>query len=117
LADRADRATARDLVLVNPEIDPLGAELESGWEGCLSIPGLRGVVPRHARIGYRGLTADGRTVEREATGLHARVVQHEVDHLNGILYPMRMPDLRQLAFESELKHHVRAVEASEEDDA
>jgi peptide deformylase len=103
------------VVLINPEIEPQGDAREPGWEGCLSIPGLRGVVPRHARIGYRGLTPDGRTIEREATGLHARVVQHEVDHLDGILFPMRMPDLRQLVFESELKHHVAAA-APEEDE-
>jgi peptide deformylase len=108
----ADRAP---YVLINPEIEPLDDALEPGWEGCLSIPGLRGVVPRFARIGYRGLTPDGRTIEREASGLHARVVQHEVDHLEGILYPMRMTDLRQLAFESELKHHLAAVAAPEDD--
>jgi peptide deformylase len=114
--EERDEARGRaPLALINPEIEPLGDALEPGWEGCLSIPGLRGVVPRHARIGYRGLAPDGRTVEREASGLHARVIQHEVDHLNGILYPMRMPDLRHLAFESELKHHVRAAEASGED--
>ena len=91
------------VALINPEIEPLDAALEFGLEGCLSIPGIRGVVPRHARIGYRGLAPDGRPIEREATGLHARVVQHEVDHLDGILFPMRMPDLRQLTFESELR--------------
>jgi len=92
------------VALINPEIEPLDETLQVGLEGCLSIPGLRGLVPRHARIGYRGLTPEGRTIEREAEGLHARVIQHEVDHLNGILFPMRMPDLRQLAFESELRH-------------
>jgi peptide deformylase len=111
-----DQAPGRTPVaLINPEIEPLDDVREPGWEGCLSIPGLRGVVPRHARIGYRGLAPDGRTIEREATGLHARVVQHEVDHLDGILFPMRMPDLRQLAFESELKHHVAAATAPEAD--
>jgi peptide deformylase len=94
------------IALINPEIEPLEPGLESGWEGCLSIPGLRGVVPRFARIGYRGLTPEGRTLEREAQGLHARVVQHEVDHLDGVLYPMRMPDLHQLTFETELKYFV-----------
>ena len=101
---RAEAQGRPPLALINPEIDPLDDALEPGWEGCLSIPGLRGVVPRYARIGYRGLTLDGRAIEREAEGLHARVVQHEVDHLDGILYPMRMPDLRQLTFETELKH-------------
>jgi peptide deformylase len=94
----------RPIALVNPEIEPLDDALEPGWEGCLSIPGLRGVVPRNRRIAYRGLTLDGRTIEREAQGLHARVVQHEVDHLDGILYPMRMPDLSRLSFETELRH-------------
>jgi peptide deformylase len=99
--------------LINPEIEPLDDALEPGWEGCLSVPGLRGVVPRYRRIGYRGLTLDGRTIEREAQGLHARVVQHEVDHLDGILYPMRMPDLSRLSFETELRHFVAESEEGE----
>ena len=103
-AEARGEAPARPPVaLINPEIEPLDDALEPGLEGCLSIPGIRGVVPRHARIGYRGLAPDGRLIEREASGLHARVVQHEVDHLDGILFPMRMPDLRQLTFESELR--------------
>ncbi len=102
------------VVLINPVIEPLAEEIEEGWEGCLSIPGLRGIVPRFAQIGYRGMTPEGRMIEREARGLHARVVQHEVDHLDGILYPMRMTDLRLLSFESELKHLIEAeVEAEE----
>jgi peptide deformylase len=112
--DRAEVQGRRPLILLNPEIEPLGDALESGWEGCLSIPGLRGVVPRHARIGYRGLTLEGRVIEREAQGLHARVVQHEVDHLDGILYPMRMPDLRQLTFDTELKYFVAQSDDEEE---
>ena len=111
--DRAEVQGCRPLALINPEIEPLDDVLELGWEGCLSIPGLRGAVPRHARIGYRGLTLEGRAIEREAQGLHARVVQHEVDHLDGILYPMRMPDLRQLTFETELKHFVGRSEEEE----
>lgn len=103
----------RPIVLINPEIEPLDDTLEPGWEGCLSIPGLRGVVPRYRRIGYRGLMLDGRTIEREAEGLHARVVQHEVDHLDGILYPMRMPDLSHLIFETELKHFVAQTDEGE----
>jgi peptide deformylase len=99
--------------LINPVVEPLGEAIVPGLEGCLSIPGLRGIVPRHAQIGYRGMTPDGRVIEREAGGLHARVVQHEVDHLDGILYPMRMRDLRQLSFESELKHFA-ATEVEEE---
>jgi peptide deformylase len=109
---RDDAPDRLPIALINPEIEPLDAALELGLEGCLSIPGIRGPVPRHARIGYRGLAPDGRTIEREASGLHARVVQHEVDHLNGILFPMRMPDLRQLAFESELRHLAVATEAA-----
>jgi peptide deformylase len=103
----------RPIALINPEIEPLDATLESDFEGCLSIPGLRGIVPRYRRIGYRGLGADGRPIEREADGLHARVVQHEVDHLDGILYPMRMPDLRYLSFESELRHLAAELEQQE----
>jgi peptide deformylase len=101
---RDDAPDAPPVVLINPVIEPLGEAIEEGWEGCLSIPGLRGIVPRFAHIGYRGLTPEGKVLEREARGLHARVVQHEVDHLDGILYPLRMIDLRELAFESELKH-------------
>jgi peptide deformylase len=100
--------------LINPVIEPLDDAIVPGLEGCLSIPGLRGIVPRHARIGYRGLTPDGNVIEREANGLHARVVQHEVDHLDGILYPMRMPDLRDLTFESELRHFAAADVEEEE---
>ncbi|HEY6134976.1 MAG TPA: peptide deformylase [Rubrivivax sp.] len=89
-------------VLINPVITPLDAEVEEGWEGCLSVPGLRGVVPRHARIRYTGFDPQGRRIEREAEGFHARVVQHECDHLIGRLYPTRMTDLRQLGFTSVL---------------
>jgi peptide deformylase len=113
-ADRAEAQGRRPRALINPEIEPLDDTPVLDWEGCLSIPGLRGVVPRYARIGYRGLTPDGRAIEREAEGLHARVVQHEVDHLDGILYPMRMPDLRQLTFETELKYFVSQSDGEEE---
>jgi peptide deformylase len=85
-------------VLVNPVIEPLGAEEEEGWEGCLSVPGMRGWVPRIARIRYRGLDAHGAPIEREAGGFHARVVQHECDHLDGILYPRRIRDLTRFGF-------------------
>jgi peptide deformylase len=85
-------------VLVNPYIDPLGAAEEEGWEGCLSVPGLRGVVPRWQRIRYRGFDAQGQPIEREAEGFHARVVQHECDHLLGILYPMRVRDFARFGF-------------------
>lgn len=89
-------------VLVNPSIQPLTEELEYGWEGCLSVPGMRGLVPRPARIRYRGTDQYGAPIEREATGFHARVVQHEVDHIDGVLYPMRIVDMRHFGFESEL---------------
>ena len=89
-------------VLCNPVIEPLSGELVEGWEGCLSVPGLRGVVPRHARIRYHGFDAHGRPLEREADGFHARVVQHECDHLIGRLYPTRMTDLTKLGFTSVL---------------
>ena len=112
--DAEERGAAQvrpPMALINPEIEPLDEALEPGLEGCLSIPGLRGVVPRHAHIGYRGLGLDGRPIEREARGLHARVVQHEVDHLDGVLFPMRMADLRQLTFDSELRHFAAGLPA------
>ena len=89
-------------VLVNPVITPLSADEEEGWEGCLSVPGLRGLVPRCSRIRYRGFDAAGQPIEREAEGFHARVVQHECDHLIGRLYPTRMRDLTKLGFTSVL---------------
>ena len=108
----AERTTGRqydlpqDLtVLVNPVIEPLPGPVELGWEGCLSIPGLRGAVPRHSRIRYRGATPEGGTVEREVEGFHARVVQHECDHLDGFLYPQRMTDHGLLMFLEEWQRH------------
>jgi len=89
-------------VLLNPVIEPLSGEQVEGWEGCLSVPGLRGVVPRFSRIRYRGFDVDGKPLEREADGFHARVVQHECDHLIGRLYPTRMTDLTKLGFTSVL---------------
>jgi peptide deformylase len=89
-------------VLVNPKIVMLTREIEEDWEGCLSVPGMRGVVPRYTRLRYSGFDADGNPIEREATGFHARVVQHECDHLDGILYPQRMTDLSKLGFIEEL---------------
>jgi peptide deformylase len=85
-------------ILVNPELEPLPGGLEEGWEGCLSVPGLRGVVERHANLRYRGFDLDGRPIERVASGFHARVVQHECDHLDGILYPMRVKDYTRFGF-------------------
>ena len=90
-------------VLVNPEIEPLGDEREIGWEGCLSVPGMRGLVPRHTRIRYRGFDVFGNPIEREASGFHARVVQHECDHLDGILYPQRIEDFTNFGFIEELR--------------
>lgn len=89
-------------VLINPVITPVDDEIVNGWEGCLSVPGLRGEVPRHARIRYCGFDAQGRPIEREAEGFHARVVQHECDHLIGRLYPTRMADLTKLGYTSVL---------------
>ncbi len=91
-------------VLVNPEIEILDPEREDGWEACLSVPGLCGKVPRYKRIRYRGESPDGKVIEREAEGFHARVVQHECDHLDGVLYPLRMEDLGTLMFSSEIEN-------------
>ena len=85
-------------VLVNPVLEMLSDELEDGWEGCLSVPGLRGVVPRHVRLKYSGHDLMGNRIERVAEGFHARVVQHECDHLRGILYPMRIKDFSRFGF-------------------
>lgn len=89
-------------VLINPELSPLDEQMEEGWEGCLSVPGMRGLVPRHACLRYRGFDAQGQLIDRSVEGFHARVVQHEVDHLDGILYPFRIPDLRQFGFSETL---------------
>lgn len=89
-------------VLINPEIEPIDDEIGLGWEGCLSIPELRAVVPRAIRLRYRGVDCDGNPVEGEATHFHARVLQHEYDHLDGILYPMRVTDFRYFGFNTEL---------------
>lgn len=90
-------------VLINPVIEAMSPDKELGWEGCLSVPGLRGAVPRFSQIRYRGLSESGDAIDREATGFHARVVQHECDHLDGILYPARMTDLSLLHFVSEMR--------------
>ena len=104
-ADRTDgEGETPETVLFNPEIEPLSDELVLGWEGCLSVPGLRGLVPRHPRIGYRGFLPDGTLIEAEASGFLARVIQHEVDHLDGTLYVDRMHDLRLLVCEEEMDH-------------
>lgn len=92
-------------VLINPEIEPVGDEIVDGWEGCLSIPGLQGVVPRWNKIRYRGLNEQGEEVETIAGGFHARVVQHEYDHLIGVMYPERMEDMTLLGFNEELREN------------
>jgi peptide deformylase len=99
-------ATAPLTVLINPVIEILGTETEGGWEGCLSLPGLRGFVERPSHIRYSGFDLEGRRFERDAIGFHACVAQHECDHLDGILYPQRIRDLRKFVFESEFKYWV-----------
>jgi peptide deformylase len=89
-------------VLINPKITVNSKQMESGWEGCLSVPGMRGMVDRYAHISYRGFDAFGNLIEREVEGFHARVVQHECDHLDGILYPSRIKDMRYFGFEDVL---------------
>ncbi len=98
-------------VLINPVIEPLSDEVEEGWEGCLSVPGLRGRVPRYTHIRYSGFDQFGVKIDREVRDFHARVVQHECDHLDGILYPQRMSDMRAFGFEAELE---KAAEAENE---
>ena len=91
-----------DTVLINPTLTPLGNDMEEGWEGCLSVPGLRGWVPRYARLKYSGYDERGKRFVREVSGFHARVVQHECDHLDGVLYPMRMRDFTRFGFNEAL---------------
>jgi len=97
-----DAEEVPDTVLINPVLTPLGEQKEEGWEGCLSVPGMRGWVPRYVRLRYRGCDALGTPFEREVSGFHARVVQHEVDHLDGVLYPMRIRDLTKFGFNEAL---------------
>jgi len=110
----AERVTEREddsplglTALINPVIEPLSNEIERGWEGCLSVPGMMGEVPRHAEVRYSGFDLDGRPIQRSAVGFHARVVQHECDHLDGLLYPMRMEDLTRFGFETEMRRLIR----------
>ena len=98
-----DAQAVPETILINPVIIPLDESTEEAWEGCLSLPGLRGLVPRYSHIKYSGFNAQGEPFETEASGFHARVVQHECDHLDGILYPQRMKDLRQFAYTEELE--------------
>ena len=95
-----DAPAVPETVLINPVLTPLSEEMDEQFEGCLSVPGLRGVVPRYTRLHYEGVDQDGRPIVRDAEGFHARVVQHEVDHLLGILYPMRITDFSQFGFTS-----------------
>ena len=113
IARRGDTEEVEPLVIVNPVLEPIGEELVSELEGCLSIPGLRGKVPRHRHVGYSGLDLEGRPIAGEAKDFFARVLQHEVDHLDGILFLMRMTDLRSLSTLGEL-HHQLSDEAPEE---
>ena len=108
-AEEAADGEAPLTALVNPSFEPIGDEVELDWEGCLSIPGLTGAVPRYARIRYRGTSPEGQAIEREARGFHARVVQHEIDHLDGILYTMRMDDLGMLCFSDEMHRFAEAA--------
>ena len=103
--------TAPLTVLINPVIEVADPATDGGWEGCLSVPGLRGWVERPGHIRYAGYDTEGRRIVRAAKGFHARVVQHECDHLDGVLYPQRMRDLRKLLFESELQHWLEKTEA------
>ena len=93
-----DAEEVPDTVLINPVLDPIGEEMEEGWEGCLSVPGLRGMVPRYLHLHYSGFDERGARIERNVEGFHARVVQHECDHLEGILYPMRVRDFSRFGF-------------------
>ena len=105
-----DRPIVPPTVLINPVITPLGPEEEEDWEGCLSVPGLRGVVPRWSRIRYTGLDETGQAIDRTVDGFHARVVQHECDHLIGKLYPMRVRDFTRFGFTDVLFPGISAVE-------
>jgi len=93
-----DAEEVPDTVLINPVITPIGEEIEEAWEGCLSVQGMRGVVPRFKRLHYRGFDESGQAIDRSVEGFHARVVQHECDHLDGILYPMRIRDMSKFGF-------------------
>ena len=97
-------------ILINPVLTPLGSEEEEGWEGCLSVPGLRGWVPRHRHLRYQGVDPSGASIDRIVEGFHARVVQHEVDHLDGILYPQRIRDMTRFGFQDVLFPGQAAIE-------
>jgi len=99
--------------LVNPVLTPLSPDMEEGWEGCLSVPGMRGVVPRYLKLRYAGFSPEGRRIERVCEAFHARVVQHECDHLDGILYPMRVRDFRQFGFTDVLFPELSAADIAD----
>jgi peptide deformylase len=99
-------------ILINPTITPIGTAMEEGWEGCLSVPGLRGLVDRYQQLRYTGYDQTGKPIDRTVSGFHARVVQHECDHLDGILYPMRLKDMRLLGFEDALFPDLTKAEAA-----
>jgi len=100
-------------VLINPKLTPIGKAMDEDWEGCLSVPGMRGLVPRHTRLRYQGFDIAGKPIDRTVEDFHARVVQHEVDHLDGVLYPQRIRDMRQFGFTEELD---AAFEDEDEDE-
>ena len=104
-------------VLINPKLTPIGTEMDEDWEGCLSVPGLRGLVPRYVRLRYQGFDIVGKPIDRTVNGFHARVVQHEVDHLDGVLYPQRIEDMRQFGFVEELDAAFDDDEADEESES
>ena len=117
----ADEEDAKDLtVLINPVIEPIvengDDEVEVGWESCLSLPGLTGAVPRYTQIRYTGLTPEGEEFEREAHGFHARVLQHECDHLDGVLYPMRMSNMAYFGFTEEMREKGAPARGEEPED-
>ena len=112
-----DDTELADTVLINPTVELIGEARTLGWEGCLSIPGLRAAVPRATRVRYRGVDCDGNVIEREASGFHARIVQHEYDHLDGVLYTMRMTDFRHFGFVEELNRADAAQDGAARDGA
>ena len=103
-------------VLVNPTLTPIGEDMDEDWEGCLSVPGMRGLVPRYTQLRYQGFDLTGKPIDRTVEGFHARVVQHEVDHLDGILYPQRIRDMRQFGFNEELEATFDDEDEEPEDD-
>jgi len=114
LPGQEEHAEIPPRMLINPEIRPIGTDIEEGWEGCLSIPGLRGMVPRHERIKVKARDFDGRAISFTADGFHARVIQHEFDHLNGVVFLDRMTSMDSLCFEKEWETYI--LRSDEEDD-